>query len=78
MKEIVQFMSENVLRNTVFCITKCTQIPPVSMDYIYMAAINKHVSLLRSEVSVLGWGDYIDQAETHKDHPVNDVPAHLG
>lgn len=52
-REMVNFLSENVSDNVLFCITRCTQVPPVSTDYIDVAAINRHVSLLRSEMSVM-------------------------
>ncbi|XP_068220469.1 uncharacterized protein [Palaemon carinicauda] len=38
---------------TEFCITKCTQVPPVTMDHVDMATVLKLFSALRSEVQIL-------------------------
>lgn len=52
LKEMVSFLAEQPAPRCVFCITKCTQIPSVAMDYIDAASLNTHIAKLRGEVSV--------------------------
>ena len=37
----------------VFCITKCTQVPSITMDHVAMETVLKLFSSLRSEVKIL-------------------------
>ena len=39
--------------NITFCISRCTQVPPITMDHVDMATVLKLFSSLRSEVKLL-------------------------
>ena len=52
LKEMVLFMSQQPAPNCIFCISKCTQAPPVVMDFIDAAALSRHITTLRGEVTV--------------------------
>ena len=52
-KEIISFLSQNVLSEVIFCITKCTQVPSVSMEFIDASAMNRHISTLRMEMTMM-------------------------
>lgn len=53
-RQIVSFMSQKPEpRGIKFCITKCTQVPPVTTDHVDMATVLKLFSSLRSEVKML-------------------------
>ena len=52
LKEMVSFMSQQPLPNFKFCITKCTQVPPVVLDYVDAASLSRHISKLRGDIVV--------------------------
>ena len=52
LKEMVSFMSQQPAPKLKFCITECTQIPPVCLDYVDAAALGRHVTKLRGDMTV--------------------------
>ena len=53
LKEIISFLSQNVASDVTFCITKCTQVPSVSMEFIDAPSMSRHMSLLRMEMELM-------------------------
>lgn len=51
--ERIDFISKHSLGDAVLCVTQCTQVPTVAMDYIDASALKRQISLLRSEMSVV-------------------------
>ena len=52
LKEMVSFMSQQPAPKIKFCITKCTQIPSVCLDYVDAAALGSHVTKLRGDMMI--------------------------
>ena len=52
LKEMINFMAQSPAPECIFCITKCTQVPSVVMDFVDAAAMNRHITNLRGEVTV--------------------------
>jgi len=50
--EMMSFMGRQGAPTCVFCITKCTQVPSVALDFVDAAAMNRHISNVRGEVTV--------------------------
>lgn len=54
---MLKFLSENVNDNVLICAVQCTRVPSVYTDYVTVAAINRQLSLLRSQTSVMRTSD---------------------
>ena len=52
LKEMVSFMSQQPAPRFKFCVTECTQIPPVCLDYVDAAALGRHVTKLRGDMMI--------------------------
>ena len=52
LKEMVTFMAQNAAPSCIFCITSCTQVPAVVMDFVDAVSLNRHITNLRGEVTV--------------------------
>ena len=62
-------------KGVIFCITKCTQVPPITMDHIDMGAVMKLFSSLRAEVKLLSSSNMrIDERLTRIERERESVP----
>ena len=52
-REMISFLSQNVASDIVFCITQCTQVPSVSMEFIDAPSMSRHMSVLRMEMQLM-------------------------
>lgn len=72
-KEMITFLSENVSSDVIFCITKCTQVPSVSLEFIDAPSMSRHMSLLRMEMELMSakylrLSSKIEDMESRMDH----------
>ena len=62
-------------KGVTFCITKCTQVPPITMDHIDMGTVMKLFSSLRAEVKLLSSSNVrIDERLTRIERERESVP----
>lgn len=52
LKEMLSFLAQSAAPKCTFCITRCTQVPAVVMDFVDAAAMNRHITNLRGEMTV--------------------------
>ena len=52
LKEMVLFLSQQPAPRIKFCLTECTQIPPVCLDYVDAVALGRHVTKLQGDMMI--------------------------